>query len=170
MLENAQIGRSLSTRMFVIWPILQTKRLGVGGVVEDGKWKNSPFLLLCWKKMQWKWIKMGKTSLSFNIPSQHHMLKFGESCVSHLCRISRGMSAGLMLRSRDFPELKKKSIYSFICSSKPVKGLFYNQFFRGDASRVRIQLLGSHGLIFLRGTSCFLTPLPPYRPRCVGQS
>lgn len=41
MLENAQIGRSLSTRMFVIWPILQTKRLGVGGVVEDGKWKNS---------------------------------------------------------------------------------------------------------------------------------
>lgn len=35
MLENAQIGRSLSTRMFVIWPILQTKRLGVGGVVEE---------------------------------------------------------------------------------------------------------------------------------------
>lgn len=71
---------------------------------------------------------------------------------------------------KGFSRVEKKSIYSFIRSSKPVKGLFYNQFFRGDASRVRIQLLGSHGLIFLRGTSCFLTPLPPYRPRCVGQS
>lgn len=39
-----------------------------------------------------------------------------------------------------------------------------------DISRLRIQLLSCHDLIFLWGTSCFLTPLPFYRPKSVGQS
>lgn len=47
---------------------------------------------------------------------------------------------------------------------------FKKQCCGADVSTVRIQLLNCHDLIFLRGTSCFLTSLPFYRPKSVGQS
>lgn len=59
------------------------------------------------------------------------MLKFGESCVSHLCRISRGMSAGLMLRSRDFPELKKK-VFTVSSALQSLLKVFFIISFSGE--------------------------------------
>lgn len=70
----------------------------------------------------------------------------------------------------------KAFITVFSCSSKlnyvfsPLLNPFLKERCSADISRVRIQLLSCHDLIFLRGTSCFLTSLPLYRPKSVGQS